>query len=53
MLDRSKLEEGKVQLESTDFDMHALLADSLESFSTTATGKGIGIKRALCAEVNF
>ncbi len=45
MLDRSKLEEGKVRLEFTDFDLHDLLADSLESFATIATGKGIGMMR--------
>jgi len=43
VLDRSKLEEGKVQLELTEFDLHDLLADSLEGFTTIATGKGIDL----------
>lgn len=44
MLDRSKLAAGKIQLEEVEFEMHDLLADSLDIFSTVATKKGIGIK---------
>lgn len=42
VLDRAKLEEGKVQLEMVNFDLHEVLADSMEILATTAAQKGIG-----------
>ncbi len=43
VLDRSKLQAGKMVLELVSFDLHELLASSMELFSTIATGKGLGI----------
>lgn len=42
VLDRAKLQEGKVQLEMVSFDLHDVLADSMEILATTAAQKGIG-----------
>ncbi len=42
VLDRSKLQAGKMVLELVSFNLHELLASSMELFSTIATGKGLG-----------
>jgi signal transduction histidine kinase len=49
VLDRAKLEEGKVKLELSEFDLHHLLADSLESFATIAASKDIGTCTTCCS----
>jgi len=36
------LENGKVQLEMVNFDLHDVLADSMEILATMASQKGIG-----------
>lgn len=42
VLDRAKLQDGKVQLEMVTFDLHDVLADSMEILATMAAQKGIG-----------
>ena len=41
ILDLSKIEAGKLELESTDFDLHLLLEQTMESFAPRAHGKGL------------
>jgi signal transduction histidine kinase/ActR/RegA family two-component response regulator len=56
VLDVSKIEAGKVELELVDFDLAALLADELALFRATATAKGTALEGesdpALPARVN-
>jgi signal transduction histidine kinase len=42
ILDRAKMEENKLDLEVIPFDLHDLLADSLEMMATLAAQKGLG-----------
>ncbi len=42
VLDRAKLEEGKVELEMVPFALHELLADALDITATIAAQKGLG-----------
>ncbi len=41
VLDISKIEAGKLTLENTQFDLHALIHSTVRMFSTQAEGKGL------------
>ena len=41
ILDFSKIEAGKLDLEEVDFDLRALLDETLQAFASAAEGKGI------------
>jgi signal transduction histidine kinase/DNA-binding NarL/FixJ family response regulator len=41
ILDVSKIEAGKVELESIDFDLHALISDEISMFRASAQRKGV------------
>jgi signal transduction histidine kinase len=47
VLDRAKLEEGKLLLEHLPFTLHDTLAESLEMMATVAAKNGIGIASRL------
>ncbi len=42
-LDISKIESGKLELESVDFDLAALIGGAVAAFSGTAAGKGVAL----------
>ena len=43
ILDLSKIQSGKLELEYIDFDLHALIAETLEIFYPTAHAKGVAL----------
>ncbi len=43
ILDLSKIQAGKIEIEYIDFNLRALIADSLELFYPTASGKSIAL----------
>lgn len=43
ILDLSKIQFGKLELEYIDFDLHGLITESLDIFYPTAHGKGIAL----------
>ena len=47
ILDFSKIEAGKLELDIADFDLRALLAESLELFSQQARRKGLALQAEL------
>lgn len=51
ILDLSKFEAGKVQLETIEFDFHLIVAEVLELFAESAQAKGLEIESLIAAEV--
>ncbi len=52
ILDLSKIEAGRVQLESTSFDLHRLLESTVNVVSTRALAKGLDMTQYVDAPVN-
>jgi len=50
VLDLSKIEAGKLELEAVDFDLDALAAGLLATFAPVAEGKGLALSMAVSAE---
>jgi signal transduction histidine kinase/HPt (histidine-containing phosphotransfer) domain-containing protein len=51
ILDLSKMEAGRLELEHADFDLEAVLAGVVTLMSPRATAKGLGLTAALAADV--
>lgn len=51
ILDYSKVDAGQLQLEAVDFDLEALVAETLAIFSAQAAGKGIALHCAVLPDL--
>jgi signal transduction histidine kinase/CheY-like chemotaxis protein/sensor domain CHASE-containing protein len=51
ILDLSKIEAGKLELEATPFDVHEIVGDATKCFSGTATSKGLDLGLYIHPEV--
>ncbi len=51
ILDLSKIEAGKLELEETPFNLHLLLKTAFEIFQTKALGKGLELKQVLGPDI--
>ncbi|WP_425615699.1 ammonium transporter [Anatilimnocola sp. NA78] len=51
ILDFSKIEAGKLELDHTDFDLHALLEDTAELFAERAADKGLELVCHICPDL--
>ncbi|WP_300454605.1 ATP-binding protein [Accumulibacter sp.] len=51
ILDFSRIEAGKLELRTSDFDLHTMLGDVLEAFAATAASKGLTLSSHIGADV--
>ncbi len=51
VLDFSKIEAGKIELENVDFDLHALVRQTVAAFEPATREKGLELTRRIAAEV--
>ena len=51
ILDLSKIEAGRMELEAADFDLHESVTDVIDLFSETARGKGLDLTLDMTDEV--
>lgn len=53
ILDLSKIEAGKINLEQTDYDLHILINSTIRMFQRQAEGKGLDITTHVAADLPY